>query len=78
MKEYTIYGTTNCGFCNDAKSLLDDKGLPYCYMDAPSSLFFQREFKDKGIRTVPQIFVTDTEGNERHIGGFQELAGELL
>lgn len=77
MKEYTIYGTSSCTFCNDAKRLLDDKGLPYVYMDAPSSLFFQKEFIAKGVRTVPQIFVTEDDG-ERHIGGFQELAQELL
>jgi len=77
MKEYTIYGTQQCSYCNDAKELLDDKGLPYTYMDAPSSLFFQKEFIEKGVRKVPQIFVTEGE-SERHIGGFQELAQELL
>lgn len=77
MKEYTIYGTQSCTYCNDAKRLLDDKGLPYVYMDAPSSLFFQKEFVAKGVRTVPQIFVTEKDG-ERYIGGFQELAQELL
>tara|TARA_R110000782_G_scaffold16212_1_gene46735 strand:+ start:122 stop:286 length:165 start_codon:yes stop_codon:yes gene_type:complete len=53
------------------------KGLPYTYMDAPSSQYFQETFVNKGIRKVPQIFVTELSG-ERHVGGFEELLKELL
>ena len=71
--EYVIYSGADCSYCKQAKQLLDLKDLPYTIMDAKSSLYFQREFVDKGTRTVPQIFLGD-----RHIGGFQELMGELL
>ena len=77
--EYTIYGTPSCSYCDQAKRLLEMKGLPYTYMDAPSSLYFQKTFVDKGIRSVPQIFVNDIEGtDERHVGGFEELMKELM
>lgn len=81
MKEYTIYGSSNCNYCEQAKQLLDMKELPYNYVDAPSSLYFQREFVAKGVRKVPQIFVTDdgpTDRGERHVGGFEELLSELM
>jgi len=72
-EEYVIYSSPNCGYCAQAKQLLDMKELPYTIMDAKSSMYFQREFVAKGIRKVPQIFQGD-----RHIGGFQELMGELM
>ena len=46
-------------------------------MDAPSSTYFQETFVAKGIRKVPQIFVSELAG-ERHIGGFEELMKELM
>lgn len=73
MEEYVIYSSPNCGYCVQAKKLLDLKDLPYTIMDAASSMYFQREFVDKGIRKVPQVFLGD-----RHIGGFEELMGELM
>jgi glutaredoxin len=77
LVEYTIYGTQGCYECQQAKKLLDAKGIPYSYMDAPSSLFFQREFVDKGIRKVPQIFISETSG-ERYVGGYPELIKEVM
>jgi glutaredoxin 3 len=77
MNEYTIYGTQDCHYCKEAKKLLDLKGLPYSYMDAPSSLFFQETFVKKGIRKVPQIFISEESG-ERHIGGYEELVKEVM
>jgi len=81
MKEYTIYGAPRCAYCDQAKQLLEMKELPYNYVDAPSSTYFQKEFLDKGIRSVPQIFVREdgpTDREERHIGGFEELMQELM
>lgn len=77
MKEYTIYGTSGCYQCEQAKKLLKSLDLPFNYMDAPSSFFFQTEFVAKGIRKVPQIFVSE-EAGERYIGGFEELAKEVM
>ena len=77
MNEYVIYGAPSCSYCDQAKRLLDMKGLPYTYMDAPSSTYFQETFVNKGIRKVPQIFVSELAG-ERHVGGFEELMQELM
>ena len=77
MKEFTIYGTQNCYLCQQAKTLLDRLDIPYNYIDAPSSLFFQREFISKGIRKVPQVYVTEGD-TERYIGGYEELQREVM
>ena len=69
-KEILIYSSYNCGYCDRAKKLLDEKKISYKEIniqDDPT----EREVmlrKANGRRTVPQIFINDT-----HIGGFQEL-----
>lgn len=72
-EEYVIYSSPNCSYCEQAKKLLDLKELPYTVMDAGSSRYFQETFVAKGIRKVPQVFLGD-----RHVGGFEELMGELM
>ena len=69
-KEILIYSSYNCGYCDRAKKLLEEKSISYREIniqDDPT----EREVmlkKANGRRTVPQIFI-----NEVHIGGFQEL-----
>ena len=69
-KEILIYSSYNCGYCDRAKKLLEEKSISYREIniqDNPN----EREVmlkKANGRRTVPQIFI-----NEVHIGGFQEL-----
>tara|TARA_B100001741_G_scaffold264506_2_gene229590 strand:- start:820 stop:1083 length:264 start_codon:yes stop_codon:yes gene_type:complete len=69
-KEILIYSSYNCGYCDRAKKLLDEKKISYREIniqDDPT----EREVmlkKASGRRTVPQIFIKDV-----HIGGFQEL-----
>ena len=74
-KEILIYSSYNCGYCDRAKKLLDEKKISYKEIniqDDPT----EREVmlrKANGIMTVPQIFINDT-----HIGGFQELQRILI
>jgi len=69
-KEILIYSSYNCGYCDRAKKLLEEKNISYREIniqDDPT----EREVmlkKTNGRKTVPQIFI-----NEVHIGGFQEL-----
>jgi glutaredoxin 3 len=70
--EFVIYSGAGCTYCEQAKKLLDSKELPYSVIDAKSSLYFRKEFIDKGIRKIPQIFIED-----HYIGGFDELVSYL-
>lgn len=73
---YMIYGTAGCGYCLEAKRLLDRIDVSYEYTD----ITFMDE-QDKEVlqeiagfkfRTVPQIFTV--EGNDvRYVGGYKEL-----
>ena len=70
MSKIEIYTTNWCPYCNAAKALLDDKGVPYDEIDATDpevrTDMIQRAH---GRRTVPQIFI-----GERHVGGYDEIA----
>lgn len=64
-----VYGKKNCPQCEQAKALLESKSLGYEYIDLGSNIEAMREARDKGWRSVPQIFC-----NGDHIeGGVAEL-----
>lgn len=65
----TLYTTQLCGFCRQAKALLESRGLPYREVDLsedPSAR--DRLVALTGQMTFPQILIGD-----RAIGGFREL-----
>lgn len=65
-----IYTKANCGYCNFAKQLLDNKKVHYeeIRIDLDEKLRALVEQKS-GHRTVPQIFI-----NDQPIGGFDDLS----
>ena len=69
MKPIRIYTTTYCGYCTQAKRLLERKQLPYEEIDVTSD-DEKRDWlvKRTGRRTVPQIFI-----GEEAIGGSDDL-----
>jgi glutaredoxin 3 len=69
MLEVTIYTTTTCPYCRNAKRLLDAKGISYKEIDVRSVDLKNEMVSRSGRRTVPQIFF----GNW-HVGGFDDLA----
>jgi glutaredoxin 3 len=71
MTRIVLYTTPYCGYCRAAKSLLERKGLSYAEIDVSGDFAKREEMAARafGRRTVPQIFIDD-----RHIGGYDELA----
>ena len=70
MSKIEIYTTNWCPYCNAAKALLDDKGVPYDEIDATDpDVRMDMIQRAHGRRTVPQIFI-----GERHVGGYDEIA----
>lgn len=63
-----IYGKSNCAGCEQAKALLEAKGEGYEYIDVMRSPEAQALFRERGFRSVPQIFL-----DGEHLGGFAEL-----
>jgi len=67
--EVTLYTTRFCPFCVRAKSLLDQKSIPYSEISVDGNPQLREEMMAKsGRHTVPQIWI-----GESHIGGCDEL-----
>lgn len=70
MTRVTIYTTSVCPFCVQAKRLLHELAIAYDEIDVGSDVARRSEMVDKagGRRTVPQIFI-----DGEHVGGHTEL-----
>lgn len=67
-----IFGKKNCTGCEQAKALLEAKGIGYEYVDVMTTPSAQTLFREKGWRSVPQISI-----NDEWISGFNELKEKL-
>jgi len=72
---YIIYGRKGCIYCSKAKELLDNLKIPYEYHDVVKDINQRNKLLEKisEVKTVPQIFL-----NDKHIGGYTELAKSLI
>ncbi len=64
-----VWSKDNCTFCDQAKSLLEQRNI--AYEEKKIGYGYTREDLLEAVptaRTVPQIFV-----NNNHVGGFTEL-----
>lgn len=78
--KYEVYGTPICGYCVQAKRLLEDRELNYRYFDL-SNVDEAKQDKLMEIagfqfRTVPQIFTVE-DGERKYVGGYTELNESL-
>jgi len=70
MAKIEIFSSPNCGYCERAKALLDDKGWAYEDLDIAGEVGHKEELLRRlpRVRSLPQIFVAG-----RHIGGYEDL-----
>ena len=65
----TIFTASWCGYCNSAKALLTDKGIPFSEIDVEENNISREKLAQYGVsKTVPQIFVDGIA-----IGGSDDL-----
>ncbi|MGS2724394.1 GrxA family glutaredoxin [Porticoccus sp. GXU_MW_L64] len=72
---YTIFGHQACGFCRQAKAVMEQKNLPYRYVDIHQEGISKADLSKtigQPVNTVPQIF----HGTE-YIGGYEALQRHL-
>lgn len=70
MDEVIVYTKDYCGYCAQAKAMLQAKGVTFTEIDVTHDPSLQAEVMERsGRRTVPQIFI-----DSDHIGGFDDLA----
>lgn len=69
----TIYGKSDCAFCEQAKLLLDANNIGYEYKQLGRDFTKEDLLKlNPGAKSFPQIF-----DNGRLIGGYSDLGEEL-
>lgn len=66
----TVYSKSNCPFCEQAKALLERKGVEFQVVKIDENLEAKEFLMQQGFRSVPQIF-TETELFVE--GGYQGL-----
>lgn len=69
-----IYGAEWCTFCQKAKELAEQYGIPYTYKDITDGGEYYLELNEKieNFRTVPQIWMYN-----KYIGGYNDLVKEI-
>ncbi|ODS22670.1 glutaredoxin [Candidatus Endobugula sertula] len=75
MARFTVFGREGCGFCVQAKRVLEAKELPFRYIDIHKEGISKEDLEKtvgRPVKTVPQIF----HGQE-YIGGYTELEAYL-
>ncbi len=76
--DVVMYATSWCPYCERARQLFADRGIPYVEIDVEAQPQARAEMMSRsGRRTVPQIFIGD-----QHVGGSDDLhaldaSGEL-
>jgi len=69
MAKVEIYSKSWCGYCAQAKALLDAKGVTYADIDVTADREKELEMIQRpGAHTVPQIFI-----DGERIGGHDDL-----
>ena len=78
--KYVVVGTPTCGYCTQAKALLERVGFQYEYKCltevAPAEQDRLMEVAGQPFRTVPQIFTVEDD-QWGYVGGYTELAKSL-
>jgi glutaredoxin 3 len=65
----TLYTTEPCGFCRQAKALLESRGVTYVEVNLAKDPVGRADLVElTGQMTFPQVVI-----GERAIGGFREL-----
>lgn len=66
---YTIWGTSNCKWCKEARDLLDRKNIEYTYVPLTADNLETFLELTNGAKTVPQIF----DPFSQRVGGYEDL-----
>lgn len=73
MKKVAIYTTPSCHYCKMAKSFFQEKGISYEEYNVASDAVKRQEMIDKsGQMGVPVIEITNDDGTQDHVIGFDE------
>ena len=67
LANVVMFGTSNCGYCRQARYFFDQYAIPYFEYDLDRSEEARREFAKRGGFATPLILI-----GERQVPGFQQ------
>ncbi len=70
MTKIEVFSSPQCGYCERAKKILDDKGAAYADLDVAGDEGHRDELLRRlpRVKALPQIFI-----DGEHIGGYEDL-----
>ncbi len=71
-----IYTTTRCPYCKQAKAYMDEHGIEYLEKNVETSMELRREFRDRGGRGVPYLFVYGEPMRGFNAARFEQLRSQ--
>ena len=75
---YTIYSKPSCGYCSQARNLLEQNNLDFEYLQLGTHYNLDELMTlSPDAKSFPQIFVVDENGNKGLVGGYAELVEHL-
>ena len=78
MNKYIIYSKPSCGYCSQAKQLLEMEELPFEYLQLGTHYNLDELMTlAPNTKSFPQIFVVDENGNKGLVGGYNDLVEYL-
>lgn len=78
MSKYTIYSKPSCGYCLQARDLLEQNNLDFEYLQLGTHYSLDELMTlSPDAKSFPQIFVVDENGNKELVGGYTELVEHL-
>ncbi|AHX01141.1 putative glutaredoxin [Nitrincola phage 1M3-16] len=78
IKPYTIYGMPNCTYCNLAKDVLTGYGVPFEYVNLQDEPEILTAFREKGFRSVPQIYYGGDYQTGEYVGGYDQVKDHVV
>lgn len=81
--KYLVFGASWCQHCANATALLEHYGIWYDYLSVDDAIEEEAEtnqqfLRERGLRSLPQIFEIQLNKEPRLVGGYTELRKELL
>lgn len=76
--KYTIYGKQGCTYCDLSKDLLQSYNIEFDYIPLDGNPEAVQAFKDKGFRTVPQVYYKGDMDKGKYVGGFEQMKVHIM
>lgn len=70
-----LYGTASCPQCQGAKKYLEQKQVPFDYIDVFKSPEGMKELENRGLTTLPVVMLND---GTSYVTGFNAKAIDVL